>query len=196
MRETHHSRAMVADLHAIADLRNTELGPVQVIDDYAIFELHVLNVSLHQMPRLAKAAPRTKPNHLDVFHSALRFLPERKILNVLFRLLHSRRAQNFVVLSFLKHPTSIEIAYAVEHHPQVGVGVVDIVGSCGGETEEQPELHDDQHQGEHDTGKRHREADAVMKQVTSRQKSHGFISRSACCDYYDYGKPKVTSHCN
>jgi len=55
----------------------------------------------------------------------------------------------------------------MENHPQIRVRMINVVGSRGRETEEQPKLNDDQHQGKYDARQRHRKPHSVVKQVPS-----------------------------
>jgi hypothetical protein len=77
----------------------------------------------------------------------------------------------------------------MKHHPKIRIRVIDIVRSRGGETQEQPELNNDQHQRENDAGQRHRESHFVVEQIPSGQQPHGPRS----CFGYVTSRQKVTS---
>ena len=150
--ESNDAGAVVTNFDSIADVLDTEFDLVEVIDDYAIFQLHVEGVTLHHVPRLAQTTAGTKTDYLHVFDAAVRLFPIGKILNVLFGLLDAGRGEDFIEFAFGEHAAGIEVADTVKDDPEVGMGVVNIVRGGGGEAEEQAELNDDQDEREDDAG--------------------------------------------
>src|SRR5262249_5818706 len=145
----------------------------QLVHDHAVFLFHVHRIALHHVPRFAKPAAGMEADDLNVFHAAVGLFPVGKILDVLFGLFYPGRRQDFVIFALREHAAGVEVADPVEDDPEIGVGMIDIVGGGGGETEEQAELNNDEHQGENNAGEGDRETDAVVKEVAASEESHG-----------------------
>src|SRR5215469_585710 len=164
---------MIADLDAVAEFRDTELFLVELVHDHAVFLFHVHQVALNNVPGFAQATAGVEADNLDVLDTAVGLFPVGEILNVLFSLVHAGGRQHLVVFAFGEHAAGIKVADAAKNDPEVRVGMVDVVGSGGGEAEEQTKLNNDQDQCEDDTGEGNRKTDAVVKEVAASEKSHG-----------------------
>jgi hypothetical protein len=99
-------------------------------------------------------------------------------------LLYAGSGEDFVVFAFRESTAGVEIADGVKNDPEVGVGVVNVVRSCGGETEKQAELNDDENQGKNNAGEGNREAYAVMEKVAPSKKSHANAPKKTFKEIY------------
>lgn len=172
MRETDDAGSMIADFDTVADFLYAEFALVEFVDDDAILEFHIQGITFDHVPRFAEAAAGMEADDLNVFNAAIRFFPAREILHVLFGLLDTRSGEDFVIFALREGAASVEIADSVKNDPEICVGMVNVVGSGGGEAKEEAKLNEDQDQGKDDSGEGDHETDAVVKEIASSKKSH------------------------